>query len=205
MSNRKSSDILDRIIHNFFDLRTQGFQDLSKKKFKDASLNFAEAVVQARELVKGMLAVQGKKDIEELKLTIHILSWYIMISDTLTQAYLAKAASAKADKEAVLYLGKACGVSENLYHLCHILDKTLDLVPLDEKHNDTVETARMSISLWAKTLNVVVTLLRKNGLSIPSGLLELAEKEGLLEYNSDDEKQDLGFLNDSMNERSNRT
>ena len=197
MTNHKSSDILDRVIHNFFNLRTQGFQDLSKKRFKDASLNFAEAVVQARELIKGMLAVQGKKDIEELKLTIHILSWYIMISDTLAQAYLSKAASAKEDKEAVLYLGKACGISENLYHLCHILDKAIDLVPLDKKHNDTVETARMSISLWAKTLNVVVTLLRKNGLSVPSGLLELAEKEGLFEYDKANEKQDISFLDES--------
>ncbi len=188
---RKKDDALDRLISSFFNLRTEGYSKMSSSSFEEASLKFAESVLQARELIYGLLYVLSKsedlkgkegKTVEKFKLVLHILSWYIMMTDSMIQAYLSLSAKAKDERDSILFLGKAVGLAENLYHLAHVLDKIIRELPADIENDSTVETAKLAITQWVKTFRMLVEILDGNKLSIPEGILKLAREDGLLKY-----------------------
>ncbi|MCD6515561.1 MAG: hypothetical protein ACTSSP_08520 [Candidatus Asgardarchaeia archaeon] len=178
---RKENDALDKIIQTFFDLRAEGFKEMTKSNFEQASMKFAESVIRSRELIHGLLFILSK-DIEKFKLVLHMLSWYIMATDSMVQTYLSMSAKMKDERDSLVFLGKAVGLAESLYHLCHVLDKVLNEIPADIENDLTIETTKLAISQWVKTFRMLIELLDANKLSIPEGILKLAREDGLLKY-----------------------
>ncbi|MGQ4833426.1 MAG: hypothetical protein ACP6IS_06010 [Candidatus Asgardarchaeia archaeon] len=196
---RKKEDALDKLITSFFDLRTDGYSKMSNSNFEEASLSFAESVLRARELIYGLLYVLSKskeskekeaKSIEKFKLVLHILSWYIMMTDSMIQAYLSLSAKTKDERDSLLFLGKAAGLAENLYHLAHVLDKIIRELPADIENDSTVETAKLAITQWVKTFRMLIEILDGNKLSIPEGILKLAREDGLLRYGGETDERE---------------
>ncbi len=155
---------------------------MSKGDVKGAFQKFTEGRIIQRNLSAGNIQeILGAKNSREcLPITIRAFAHVCQALNSTVESFIAAALFSKDLEDARAFLGRASGVAEACFDLVSILKWSLEKLSDSEEDQKTRKFAEGAINNWGRVLIRVTDMMDERGLTAPTGLIEMAKKEGLI-------------------------
>lgn len=150
--------------------------------FKNAFQKFTEGRIIQRNLGAGNIQeiLEAKNSRECLLISIRAFAHACQALNSTVESFIAAALFSVDLEDARAFLGRASGVAEACFDLISILKWSMDKLTDSEEDRKTRRFGEESIKSWSKALMRVTDMMDERGLTAPTGLIEMAKKEGLI-------------------------
>ncbi len=155
---------------------------MEKGDIKGAFQKFTEGRIIQRNLSAGNIQeILGTTNSREcLLITIRAFAHACQALNATVESFIAAALFSPDLEDARAFLGRASGVAEACFDLVSILKWSLDKLTDSEGDKKTSKFGEEAINNWSRVLIRVTDMMDEKGLTAPTGLIEMAKKEGLI-------------------------
>ena len=155
---------------------------MEKGDVKGAFQKFTEGRIIQRNLSAGNIQeILGATNSREcLLITIRAFAHACQALNATVESFIAAALFSPDLEDARAFLGRASGVAEACFDLVSILKWSLDKLTDSEEDKKTSKFGEEAINNWSRVLIRVTDMMDQKGLTAPTGLIEMAKKEGLI-------------------------
>ncbi len=155
---------------------------IERRDFKGAFQKFTEGRIIQRNLSAGniqeMLGVKNSR--ECLLITVRAFAHACQALNATVESFIAAALFAPDLEDTRAFLGRASGVAEACFDLISILKWSMEKLTESEEDIKTRRLGEEAINNWGRVLIRVTDIMDQKGLTAPTGLIEMAKKEGLI-------------------------
>lgn len=155
---------------------------MEKGDIKGAFQKFTEGRIIQRNLSAGNIQeILGTTNSREcLLITIRAFAHACQALNATVESFIAAALFSPDLEDARAFLGRASGVAEACFDLVSILKWSLDKLTDSGGDKKTSKFGEEAINNWSRVLIRVTDMMDEKGLTAPTGLIEMAKKEGLI-------------------------
>ncbi|MHA1578609.1 MAG: hypothetical protein ACTSUQ_03140 [Candidatus Freyarchaeota archaeon] len=155
---------------------------IERGDFKGAFQKFTEGRIIQRNLSAGNIQeILGAKNSREcLLITVRAFAHACQALNATVESFIAAALFAPDLEDARAFLGRASGVAEACFDLVSILKWSMEKLTDNEEDIKTRRLGEEAINNWGRVLIRVTEIMDQKGLTTPTGLIEMAKKEGLI-------------------------
>ncbi|MFB0562859.1 MAG: hypothetical protein ACETWM_16800 [Candidatus Lokiarchaeia archaeon] len=155
---------------------------MKKGDIKGAFQKFTEGRIIQRNLSAGNIQeILGATNSRKcLLITIRAFAHACQALNATVESFIAAALFSPDLEDARAFLGRASGVAEACFDLVSILKWSLDKLTDSEEDKKTSKFGEEAINNWSRVLVRVTEMMDERGLTAPTGLIEMAKKEGLI-------------------------
>ncbi|MHA1209586.1 MAG: hypothetical protein ACTSSA_10470 [Candidatus Freyarchaeota archaeon] len=155
---------------------------IERGDFKGAFQKFTEGRIIQRNLSAGNIQeILGAKNSREcLLITVRAFAHACQALNATVESFIAAALFAPDLEDARAFLGRASGVAEACFDLVSILKWSMEKLTDSEEDIKTRRLGEEAINNWGRVLIRVTDIMDQKGLTAPTGLIEMAKKEGLI-------------------------
>lgn len=155
---------------------------IERGDFKGAFQKFTEGRIIQRNLSAGNIQeILGAKNSREcLLITVRAFAHACQALNATVESFIAAALFAPDLEDARAFLGRASGVAEACFDLVSILKWSMEKLTDSEEDIKTRRLGEEAINNWGRVLIRVTEIMDQKGLTAPTGLIEMAKKEGLI-------------------------
>ncbi len=166
----------------FMKILQEAGEALEKGKYKEAFQKFTEARIVQRNLSAGNIQemLGAKSSRECLLISIRAFAHACQALNSTVESFIAAALFSQDLEDARAFLGRASGVAEACFDLVSIIKWSLDKLTESEEDKKTRRFGEEAINNWSRILIRVTEMMDERGLTAPTGLIEMAKKEGLI-------------------------
>ncbi|MHA1363848.1 MAG: hypothetical protein ACTSP1_15120 [Candidatus Freyarchaeota archaeon] len=155
---------------------------IERGDFKGAFQKFTEGRIIQRNLSAGNIQeILGAKNSREcLLITVRAFAHACQALNATVESFIAAALFAPDLEDARAFLGRASGVAEACFDLVSILKWSMEKLTDSKEDIKTRRLGEEAINNWGRVLIRVTDIMDQKGLTAPTGLIEMAKKEGLI-------------------------
>lgn len=155
---------------------------MTRGDYKSAFQKFTEGRIIQRNLSAGNIQeILGAKNSREcLLISIRAFAHACQALNSTVESFIAAALFSTDLEDARAFLGRASGVAEACFDLVSILKWSMDKLTDSEEDKKTHRFGEDAIKNWSNALMKVTNMMDERGLTAPTGLIEMAKKEGLI-------------------------
>lgn len=155
---------------------------MMRRDYKSAFQKFTEGRIIQRNLSAGNIQeILGATNSREcLLISIRAFAHACQALNSTVESFIAAALFSTDLEDARAFLGRASGVAEACFDLVSILKWSMDKLTDSEEDKKTRRFCEDAIKNWSSALMRVTNMMDERGLTAPTGLIEMAKKEGLI-------------------------